>query len=85
MGDMDDVFRAMRADKQERHAANRTERAEILRKAGVRFETRNGGAHLIVEGQGGKIDFWPGTGKWIDRNRKNGRGINSLLVATINS
>ena len=49
---------------------------------------KNGGAHLIVNPSGwGEIfdppygiDYWPGTGKWIDRKSgRDGRGIKSLL------
>lgn len=62
-------------------AHNRTCSAEILRERGVSFESKNGGAHLIVRRGGRIIDFWPGTGLWIARGpaKKRGRGVFNLL------
>jgi hypothetical protein len=46
------------------------------------FEVKNGAAHLIVETEAGKIDFWPGTRKWIVRaTRQNGYGVEALKAA----
>jgi len=77
MGDMGDLFNDWRKVKQEKRSANRQSSAEMLRGAGIAFEERNGGAHLIVEG---RVDFWPGTGLWIQRgtNSKQ-RGVQALI------
>jgi hypothetical protein len=67
---------------QEKRASNRAASAEILARVGVKFESKNQGAHLVVESSRGKIDFWPGTGKWILREGGvTGRGVNNLLTA----
>lgn len=65
----------------ERRAKNRDGGAEILSKAGVEFESKNGGAHLVVRHAGKTVDFWPGTGKFIPREPrpKHGRGVFNLL------
>lgn len=76
MGDMGEVFNAMRKDSQERRRHNREQSRKMLEKAGIRFESKNGGAHLIVKDD---IDFWPETGKWIVRNGKKGRGVRNLI------
>lgn len=82
MGDMREVYKAMKESKRTRHAANRKLYANLLNQAGVPFSTNNDGVHLIVDGgDSGKIDFWPGTGKWIARSGKNGKGISTLLSA----
>jgi hypothetical protein len=61
-------------------AVRRHESPELLRKAGVQFEVKNGGAHLIVTGPRGFIDFWPGPGKWICRSgHVGGGGLDGLI------
>lgn len=78
MGDMRDDFRAMKQRSQEKRAGNREASAELLRAAGIEFVSKNEGAHLIVEG---RIDFWPGTGRWIVRSDKriDRRGVKALI------
>lgn len=84
MSDMGEDFRAMREHGQQRRAANREDSPALLRQHGVTFDSRNNGAHLIVKHAGKTVDFWPGTGKWIDRfapsgRAPNGRGVFKLL------
>ena len=84
MGDMGDYWRDVRPFMKARSASkrpnNREASAEILREAGVKFTSKNDGIHLIVEGKVCLIDFWPGTGKFITRLGKKGRGVISLLA-----
>lgn len=40
---------------------------DLLRDNGIVFTSKNSGAHLIVEGNDGFIDYWPGTGRWKTR------------------
>jgi len=65
----------------ERRAKNRDGGADVLAKAGIQFESKNAGAHLIVRHAGKAFDFWPGTGKFIPREPKpkHGRGVFNLL------
>lgn len=62
-----------------KRASNRKTSPEILKDKGIIFITANGGAHLIVSGRDCLIDFWPGTGKFIARNGKDGRGVFNLI------
>jgi hypothetical protein len=82
---MDDVSRTWAEHKkhsQDKRASNRAASAGILIRAGIKFESKNQGAHLVVASNRGKIDFWPGTGKWILREGgATGRGVNNLLTA----
>lgn len=67
----------MKQESEERRAEHRKKAPMILTNAGVRYFVHNGGAHLVVEE---RIDFWPGTGKWIDRESgRKGRGVFSLI------
>jgi hypothetical protein len=69
------------ADKQ-RRARNREHGFDALASAGYHFEVKNGAAHLIVETDQGKVDFWPGTKKWIVRKGgRMGRGVEALMEA----
>lgn len=71
---------AMKEAGQQRRADNRANSADILIQHAVRFESRNGGAHLIVKGVGKIADFWPGTGKYQVRGTgRYRRGVFNLL------
>lgn len=81
--EMDDteMWRDIRARGQAVRANNREASAALLKDKGVSFESRNYGAHLIVHHGSRQVDFWPGTGRWIDRkDRKvDRRGVFKLL------
>jgi len=86
MGDMGDYWRDVKPDMKERsqrkRAANRKSGAAILHAAGVPFEAKSGGAHLIVQAGDHVVDYWPGTGKWATRDHQFsivGRGIAGLM------
>jgi len=80
MGDMGDDFRALRQHQKDKRAKNTKSSTEILAENRIGFESKNFGSHLIVTGSKGKIDFWPSTGKWRDRNNQwQGRGVIGLL------
>ena len=76
-----DVKPAMQEASQQRRSSNRANSAELLRANGVPFESKNGGAHLIVRDGSGRIfDLWPGTGLWQLRGApQRWRGVQSLL------
>lgn len=82
MGEAVDYFRDMQELEKERRAENRKRGFEELANAGYVFEVKNGAAHLIVESDQGKVDFWPGTEKWIIRQGgRMGRGVDALMDA----
>lgn len=64
-----------------KRASNREFSAKLLKERGYRFTTNNDGVHLMVECLDGVIDFWPGTGVWIDKAKAaRGRGVQHLLA-----
>lgn len=69
----------LKEQSQKKRASNRDNSAKLLEAAGIPFESKNGGVHLVVAG---KYDFWPGTGLWIPRGTGGGkhRGIRSLIA-----
>ena len=80
MGDMGEVFREMTRYKKAKRKDNTHKSTKILQDRGVDFESKNGGAHLIVRKMIYVIDFWPSTGIWIDRATKvKKRGVFPLL------
>jgi len=80
MGDMGDVWRELNAQRQKKRADNRDASTRNLTAAGIAFETRNGGVHLIVHGAGLTVDFWPGTGLWVVRGMsKRCYGVRHLI------
>ncbi len=76
---MDDIFNDMKKHSQDKRKRNRESSANTLQKKGIDFIVKNCGIHLIVKGKNGLIDFWPGTGKFIARNGKKGRGVFNLI------
>jgi len=79
---MADYWRDVKAASQEKRKSNRVTSTEMLFAAGLKFETKNMGAHLIVRALGLTVDFWPGTGLWIVRNpKREGRGVQRLIDA----
>lgn len=79
MSDVGDDYRALREESQKKRADNRQSSAIYLQEKDIPFESKNGGAHLVVEGRDCFIDFWPGTGKWITRNGQKGFGVANLV------
>ena len=80
MSELSECFKVLKEDGKQRRANNRKNSADMLANSGISFESKNGGAHLIVEGRSCLIDFWPGTGKWNARDGKRGFGVKNLIV-----
>lgn len=85
MGDMGDYWRdvrpAMKEESQRKRSSNRESSSRLLAEAGISFEPKNGGSHLIVSGAGVVVDFWPGTGLWVVRGSKERRrGVRQLIT-----
>ena len=80
MSDMGEMFNDLKKIRQEKRADNRENSAEYLVQREIPFVSKNGGAHLIVEGRECPIDFWPGTGKWHSRCGKKGFGVRNLVA-----
>ena len=78
MSELGETFSLMRDASRDKRASNRTASAQMLVSNSIEFESKNFGAHLILE-INPKIDFWPGTGLWISRCGKKGRGIRKLI------
>lgn len=66
----------------QRRARHRQSSPEMLAAAGIAFETKNAGAHLIVTHNGRTVDFWPGTGLWHLRphDGRKRRGVRELIA-----
>lgn len=50
-----------------------------LSEAGIKFDSRNNGQHLIVAGFDCFIDFWPSTDRWNTRSGVKDRGLYKLI------
>ena len=78
--EMGEMFKDWKEHKQTKKAQNKKSTIQILMNEGIEFEVKNGGSHLVVQGQYYTIDFWPSTGKFIPRHTDiKGRGIFNLL------
>lgn len=79
--DLAETGRTMREESQQRRANNRANGPVILAQNGVRYQSKNDGAHLIImRGDVVVADYWPGTGKWRGRRQRvSGRGVFKLI------
>ena len=74
-----EYYAALRVQSSEKRANNRAYAITRLDTLGIKYETKNKGAHIIIAD---RWDFWSGTGKWRDRkHNKYHRGIESLIKA----
>lgn len=62
-----------------KRASNTQYSTQLLIDSGVSFQSKNNGAHLIVQGEFSRIDFWPATGKFVELGGDHGRGVRNLL------
>ncbi len=63
---MTEIFRDMRERSKKLRLAGREAGPARLAELGLKFDTSNNGAHLLVHAPGRRINFWPGTGRWHD-------------------
>ncbi|MFC0709914.1 hypothetical protein [Azorhizophilus paspali] len=65
----------------EKRAKNTASSTKILLQRGIPFESKNSGAHLVVDAETHFVDFWPSGGRWIARDlaKTNGRGVFKML------
>lgn len=80
MGDMGDMFNALREERKIKRNSNRNFSTQYLDDLKIPFESKNGGIHLIVTVGTVVIDFWPSTGLWMERGiNKKQRGVRYLI------
>lgn len=77
MGELGEIFREMKEQKQKKRHNNMHNSLRVLGSKGVGFESLNHGYHLRVEGV---IDFYPTTGLWITVDKsERGRGVMLMI------
>lgn len=80
MNEITEMYKDRSKESSARRASHREQSPQMLEGAGIPYQSKNGGAHLIVEGNTSFIDFWPGTGKWIERGTAvKGFGVRNLI------
>jgi len=69
-------LKEIKRDKKRDNTASST---ALLQRLGALFESKNNGAHLVVQSGHNVVDFWPSTGLWIVRGEKTKRrGVRKL-------
>lgn len=43
------------------------------------YEIKNNGAHIIIHAPAGRVDYWPGTGKYRKGNSKTKYGFDQMI------
>lgn len=83
MSDIGDEYDELAQESKQRRSNNRNGSAQMLTDKEIPFESKNHGAHLVVEGSECFIDFWPGTGRWTSRDGTKGFGVRKLITYII--
>ena len=82
MSDTSEIAEMFKEHKEERRIkkqSNLEYSTELLRANGIKFESKNNGIHLIVQGKDCKIHFWPSTGKYSAISGEYGRGVRNVI------
>lgn len=79
MSEVGETYREMNQASKEKRCKNRHHSTLALERAGVKFESKNNGAHLVVKEGDFIVDFWPGTGLWRERGGVRARGYKRLI------
>lgn len=75
------MFKERRRQQRDKRASNRENSPQLLKSKGIPHSVHNDGAHIKIPAGSGHIDFWPGTGLWIDRvSGKTDRGVFKLVA-----
>ena len=75
-----DDWREYKELKRVERSDRRSSAPDQLAAAGIGFESKNMGAHLVVANGEFKVDFWPGTTLWKCRKWKTSRyGLGRLI------
>lgn len=78
--DSEDWIKYKRERKKKRHQ-NKEYSTNLLIREKIDFESFKEGDHLVITHNNKVIDFWPSTGKFIDRKtKKHRRGVKVLLL-----
>lgn len=74
------AFKNRRDVMKDRKAQSRVTSPLMLKEAGIVFDQKSD-THFKVFGHGLVVDFWPGTGLWIDpKNNVRKRGVKPLIA-----
>jgi hypothetical protein len=75
-----EFWREFRKQGTEKKASNKVDSTSILDREGIVYESHNHGVHLVVKHNGKVVDYWPSTGKFINRTTGwKGRGVRKLI------
>jgi hypothetical protein len=98
MSDYGDMWREHREYKQREkwEIYHKVQPEKKLDAAGIKYEVKNKGYHLVIKDLYKTIDFWPTTGVWIVRNdtykngcgeleNKRGDGVKALIQYILES
>ena len=77
MSEFAETQKAFREYFREKRQTNKEQSTALLIEKGIKFESRNDGAHLMIETAKGRVNFYPSTGLY--NGAFEGRGVFNLL------
>lgn len=85
MSEIGEDFAALRESGREKKRSNLARSTQLLRDRGIKFESSNGGVHLVIRNAGRVFDFWPSTGTWRERDNQLAPGSLAVHRASVRS
>lgn len=79
MGDMGEVFNAMRGERQERHSRWHEQNTTTIDASGVPYRRASRECYVFQDGPL-QADFYPSTGRWRCRGKTRSGGAKEFLV-----
>ena len=79
MSEIGETFKILKERSKKKKLSNIESSTLMLLEKGYDVDIKNNGVHLVIDWNDKTIDFWPSTGKWIDRNGKTSRGVKGLI------
>ena len=75
-----DFWRDIKEHRRDKRLQRHYDSLEFLRVNDISFVAKNHGSHLVIEGAGITVDFWPSSAKWSVRGSGRTRcGVESLV------
>ncbi len=81
MSEIGEIFSALKESRTIKKLKNLESSTKALDDRGIKYKSKNGGTHLIIESDGKDFaDFWPSTGKYkLRTSNKYKRGVFKLI------
>jgi hypothetical protein len=80
MSEISQTYQSIKNYSKAKKQRNKHGSTSLLESNNIKFDSKNNGVHLIIDGCDEIIDFYPSTGLWIIRSKQiKSRGVRKLI------